>query len=224
VALNRDTGERVWQVDRPNKTRSYVTPLIRELAGRTQMILSGSKSVTSYDPRTGKLLLWYMDGPTEQFVASVVDDGELIYVTAGFPERHILAIRPDGNGVVSNSQIVWRTNRNCSYVPSPIIVGPHLLVAADNGVATCYRAQSGEPLWTERMGRQFSASLVASGGRVYFLSDDGVTKVVEPQETLKVLAENKLGENCYASPAIRQGTLFIRGTGHLWAIAGPPAR
>jgi outer membrane protein assembly factor BamB len=83
VALDRATGETRWKIDRPNNTRSYCTPIIREIDGRTQMVLSGSKCVTSYDPRDGSLN-WIIDGPTEQYVASLVYNGRFLFLTAGF--------------------------------------------------------------------------------------------------------------------------------------------
>jgi outer membrane protein assembly factor BamB len=217
VALAKETGREIWRTERENKTRSYVTPIIRDIDGRTQMLLSGSKCVTSYDPRTGEQH-WQMDGPTEQFVASLVYDGSLVYLTAGFPEHHILAIKPDGRGRVGDEQIAWRTTKNCSYVPSPVLCGEHLIVAADNGIASCYHARSGELLWTKRLGKHYSASLVTAGGLVYLLADDGEMKVVRPGPKLDVVAENPLGEYCYASPAISQGQIFIRGEKHLFCI------
>ncbi|HEX3725108.1 MAG TPA: PQQ-binding-like beta-propeller repeat protein, partial [Pirellulales bacterium] len=110
VALDRSTGQTVWKVDRENKTRSYSTPIIRQIEGRTEMILSGSKCVASYDPHDGSRH-WIIDGPTEQFVASLVYNGELLFLTAGFPELHMLAIRPGGSGNVTESHIAWRTTR-----------------------------------------------------------------------------------------------------------------
>jgi len=217
VALARETGKELWRIARPNNTRSYCTPIIREYGGRTQMLLSGSKCVASYDPRSGREQ-WLMDGPTEQFVASLVDDGQYVYLTAGFPERHVLAIRPDGSGRVGDDKIVWRTRKNCSYVPSPIVSGDYLLVAADDGIATCYHAATGDVQWTARLGKHYSASLVGAQGLVYFLADDGITKVVRPGPKLEVVAENPLGEYCYASPAISHGQLFIRGEKHLYCI------
>ena len=122
VALDRATGKTVWKVDRENKTRSYSTPIIRQIDGRTQMILSGSKCVASYDPHDGSRH-WIIDGPTEQFVASMVYNGKLLFMTAGFPELHMLAIRPDGHGNVTDTHIAWRTTKAAGYVPSPIAVG-----------------------------------------------------------------------------------------------------
>ncbi|MGE0608659.1 MAG: PQQ-binding-like beta-propeller repeat protein [Pirellulales bacterium] len=217
VALSRETGETLWKVDREHKTRSYVTPLIRQIDGRTQMLVSGSKCITSYDPHDGSMH-WRIDGPTEQFVASMVYNGKLLFMTAGFPDHHILAIRPDGEGNVTDTHIAWRTQKGASYVPSPVAVGEYFLVVSDGGVANCFLAETGERMWTERLGSHYSASLVTAGGLVYFLDDLGITKVVKPGRQLEVLAENPLGENCYASPAISGGQILIRSTHHLQAI------
>lgn len=217
VALDRATGETVWKTPRENKTRSYSTPIIRDIDGRTQMILSGSLSVASYDPRTGSRH-WIIDGPTEQFVASMVYNGKLLFMTAGFPEHHILAIRPDGRGNVTDTHIEWRTKENTSYVPSPIALGDYFLIVSDEGIASCYEAASGRRTWRQRIGPHYSASLVSAGGLAYFLSDEGVTTVVKPGEKYQAAAVNPLGEACYASPAISQGQIFLRAEKHLYAI------
>ena len=217
VALERETGKERWRIERENKTRSYVTPIIREIAGRTQMVLSGSKSVASYDPSTGKRH-WIMDGPTEQFVASMVYNGEFLFVTGGFPQRHILAIRPDGKGDITKTHIAWRTNRGAAYVPSPIVEGSYFLVVSDNGIASCFTAKDVNRLWMERLGGGHSASTVSAGGLVYFVSDKGVTTVVRPGAKFDVISKNELGERCSASPAISSGTIYIRGHKNLFAI------
>lgn len=221
VALDRATGEERWRVPRENRTRSYVTPIIRELGGRLQMVLSGSKSVASFDPRTGQRH-WVIDGPTEQFVASMVDDGELLFVTGGYPERHLLAIRPDGQGNVTDTHIAWRTRRGASYVPSPVVVNGHLLMVSDRGIASCFRARTGERLWMERLEGGHSASGVVVEGRALFTSDEGVTTVIRPGKTLDVVSRNPLGERCFASPAISRGTLYLRGERHLFAFSADP--
>jgi hypothetical protein len=217
VALNRRTGETVWKIDRPNKTRSYCTPLIREINGRPHMMLSGSKCVASYDPNDGSLQ-WIMDGPTEQFVAAPVYNGRLLFITAGYPELHIVAMRPDGMGNVTATHLVWRTRRGCAYVPSPIVWGNYFVIVSDGGFASCFDADTGKQHWTERLGGGHSASLVSSEDRVYFLSDRGVTTVVRPGPTFEKLAVNEIGEETYASPAVSQGQIFIRGVKHLFAI------
>jgi len=219
LALDRATGKTVWKTPRENKTRSYCTPIIRQWAGRTQMILSGSKCVASYDPRTG-LRHWIIDGPTEQFVASLVDNGELLFMTAGFPERHIQAIRPDGLGNVTDTHVVWRATKGCSYVPSPIASqdGKYFLVVADDGIASCFDARTGERHWMERIGPHYSTAAVAVEGLVHFLSDEGVTTVIRPGPEFKIVVENRLGEECRASPAVSQGRIFLRGVKNLYCI------
>jgi len=217
VALDRETGKERWRVNRENKTRSYVTPIIRRIGKRTQMVLSGSKSVVSYDPNTGKQH-WILDGPTEQFVASMVFDGKHLFATGGFPERHIIAIRPDGTGNVTNTHIAWRANRGAAYVPSPIVESQHLLVISDSGIASCFNTSDGKRLWMERLGGGHSASTVSAEGNVYFVSDRGVTTVLRPGPKFDVIAKNNIGEKISASPAISHGQFFLRSDNHLFCI------
>jgi len=218
AALRRADGTTLWKTPRQNQTRSYCAPMIRELAGRTQMILSGDKCVASYDPNNGSLH-WIIDGPTDQFVASIVynEKADLLFVTGGYPEHHILAVKPDGRGDVTKTKIVWRTNRGVAYVPSPISAGDYFLVVSDSGVAHCFDAKTGRILWQERMG-EHHASLVSAEGLVYFLNDDGVMNVVRPGPAFARVAQNELGEQTFASPAISQGQIFLRGEKHLFCI------
>jgi len=185
------------------------------------LILSGSKCVASYDPDSGKQH-WIIDGPTEQFVASLVYNGELLFMTCGFPKRFIQAIRPDGQGNVTATHVTWQTDRDCSYVPSPITLGPYFLVVSDSGVATCLYAKSGKSIWRQRIGARHSASLVSANGLVYFLSDKGITTVIKPGPEFEVVAHNELGEETNASPAISNGLMFLRGAEHLYCIGTAP--
>ena len=218
VALDRQTGKTLWKTPRENRTRSYCAPLIRELSGRTQMVLTGDKCVASYDPNDGHRH-WIIDGPTEQFVASPVysERTGLLYITGGFPDHHILAINPDGLGNVTHTHIVWRTIKGAAHVPSPIIAGDYFLIASDQGFGVCFEARTGKILWQERIGGQH-ASLVSANGLVYFLSDEGVTRVIKPRPNFDLIAQNELGEPCFASPAISHGEIFLRGDKHLYCV------
>lgn len=217
VALDQQTGETQWKIDRLHKTRSYVTPLIREIDGRVQMMLSGSKHILSVDPRDGTEH-WRIDGPTEQFVASPVFDGERLFMAAGYPDYHVMAIRPTGSGDVTKTHIAWHeTNARC-YVPSPVVVDGYLIVADDRGTVNCFAADSGKRWWQERLGTHFSNSLVTANALVYVVADDGLTKVVRPGRKLEVVAENPLGESIFSSPAIADGRIFLRGEKHLFCL------
>ncbi|MBS0267063.1 MAG: PQQ-binding-like beta-propeller repeat protein [Planctomycetes bacterium] len=227
VALEQATGRTVWKTPRENRTRSYCTPIIRDIDGRTQMVLSGSKCVASYDPRTG-LRHWIIDGPTEQFVASLVYSHDRLFVTGGFPEHHVLSIDPHGTGNVTKTHVGWHhTGKLASYVPSPIVLGDYFLIVSDDELATCLDAKSGKEQWQKKLSRHSSASLVSAGGLVYFLDDFGVTQVIKPGPSFDVVAVNRLldeaegqqeADLCSASPAISQGQLFIRSDKFLFCI------
>lgn len=220
VAFDKATGTERWRTDRPNRMRSYCTPTIFQAAGKTQMVLSGSICVASYDPDTGKPH-WLINGPTEQFVASVVFTDDIFFVTGGFPELHLIAIRPDGAGNVTDTHIAWRDTVGVSYVPSPIAHGNHFFVVSDRGLASCFEAKTGKRMWQQKLGRHHSASAVAAGGNVYFLDDDGKMFVLKAGPKFELIARNELGEECYASPAISHGRIFIRTLGNLYCIGTP---
>jgi outer membrane protein assembly factor BamB len=217
VALDKAAGEEIYRIDRPNRTRSYCVPLIVRAAGKMQMVLTGSKCVASYDPDTGKQI-WIVDGPTEQFVASVVYTDDMFIITGGFPEHHILGIRPDGTGNVTDTHIAWRTTRNTSYVPSPIAHRRLFYIVSDEGIASCYEPKTGKMLWNQRLSRHVSASLVAAGDWVYVLDDSGVMHVLKAGPKFEVIAKNALNEECRASPALSHGQIFVRTAQNLYCI------
>lgn len=217
VAFDKATGAERWRADRPNRTRSYVPPVIFELAGKKQLVLSGSKCVASYDPDTGKQH-WIVDGPTEQFVASLVAAEGILFCTGGYPTLHNIAIRPDGKGNVTDSHVIWHVRKDPSYVPSPIAEGKHFFVVSDKGVASCLAAATGKYLWSEQLGQHHSASPVSIQGKLYFLDDDGVTHVLKAAPKFESIARNALGERCFASPAVSGGRIYIRAERHLYCI------
>jgi outer membrane protein assembly factor BamB len=233
VALDKHTGAERWRIDRPNRTRSYCTPILIHTKKRpdaTQLVLSGSKCVTGYDADTGKLL-WINRGPTEQYVASLVYHDDVLFLTTGFPEFHLMGIDPDGEGDITDSKhILWHIPhadngpRGASYVPSPLASCGHFFVVSDPGYLSCLEAKTGKRLWMERLGRHHSASGVLAEGRMYWVDDSGTTWVVKADPKFEVLHKNVLGEECYASPAIANGQVFLRCLHHLYCVgAAAPA-
>ena len=218
VALDKATGAERWRTDRPNRTRSYCVPLIVKAADRMQLVLSGSKSVASYDPDTGKQI-WLIDGPTEQFVSSLIYGDGVLFLTAGFPTYHLMGIRPDGVGNVSNTHVLWHDTHAADYVPSPIAHGHYFFWVNDNGIAGCVEAKTGQRQWTRRLGRHHSASPVSVGEYLYFPDDDGNVFVLKAGPRFDVVSKNALGDECYASPAVTHGELFMRTLHHLYCIA-----
>ncbi len=219
VALDRQNGKERWRVNRTRKGISYSAPLIRELAGRMQMIQCGDRCVTSFDPDTGEAL-WTVDGPSEEFVATPVcsERAGLVFISSSWPRQVLLAIRPDGRGDVTQTHVVWRDTKGAPYVPSMIVAGDCLLSVNNAGVAFCYEAASGTVLWQERLGRTH-ASPVLVGGLVYFINDDGQVNVIKPGPQFERVAQHELGENCYASPAISGGQVFLRNFKRILCLA-----
>jgi len=213
VALDKATGAEKWRIDRPNRIRSYSPPYIVEAAGRTQMVLSGCKCVASYDPDTGRQY-WIIDGPTEQFVASMVFHQGVFCITGGYPTLHVLGIKPDGQGNVTDTHVLWHIKKSAtchpSYVPSPVAAAGCFFIVSDFGYAQAMEAATGKMLWLERLSKHHSASPVLAEGRVYFTDDDGVTDVVKAGRTFERIARNELGEKCFASPAISDGQIIFR--------------
>jgi outer membrane protein assembly factor BamB len=226
VALDKATGAERWRADRPNRTRSYCPPLLIEAGGRKQLVLSGSKCVAGYDPDTGKQI-WIIDGPTEQFVASLVYADKVLFLTTGFPQYHLMGIDPEGAGNITNTHVLWheggvRGARGAAYVPSPIAHRHYCFLASDkpsdSGLATCLDARTGKRLWERKLGRHFSASPVSAGDHLYFLDDDGQTWVLRAGPKFELLSRNALDEECHASPAIAHGQIFIRTVHNLYCI------
>ncbi|MCX6926740.1 MAG: PQQ-binding-like beta-propeller repeat protein [Verrucomicrobia bacterium] len=220
VALSRADGRVLWKTPGTNPTQSFSPPLVGELAGRAQMILLGNKAVTSYDPRSGKVL-WVVDGASEDSVITPVfnEKAGLLLTCSSWPDKVLLAIRPDGQGNVTSSKVVWRAKEGSPYVPSPIAVGDWFFTSSAGKVTHCYDAATGNVLWKEPMGLHH-ASPVAVNGLLYFLNDDGVMHVVKAGPKFELIARNELGEKTYASPAVSGGQLFLRSYKHLYCI-GP---
>jgi outer membrane protein assembly factor BamB len=220
VSFEKTTGKERWRIDRPNKVRSYVPPVVFRAAGRDQMVLSGSKCTASYDPRTGKQH-WIVDGPTEQFVASMVYTDGMFMMTGGYPELHIIGIRPDGTGNVTKTHVSWHLEGDASYVPSPIAAGKYFFLVTDKGNASCLEAKTGREMWKKKLGRHHSASPISAEGRLYFLDDDGIMFVLDAKPEFRLIVKNELGEKCFASPAVSRGQIFVRASKNLYCIGRP---
>jgi hypothetical protein len=201
--LDRKSGRVVWSESRP-KLPNYTSPAVVQAAGRTQMVVAGCNLMTSLDPLTGKKL-WEVNGSTEECVGSVVTDGVRVFAGGGYPRNHTAAIAADGSGTV-----VWQNNARV-YVPSMIAKAGHLYAVLDAGFAVCWKSETGEELWKERLGGDFFASPVMVDDLIYALNAGGKTFVFQATPTkFKLVAENQLGNEAYASPVICGGRIYLR--------------
>jgi hypothetical protein len=221
VALGRDDGHTLWRVDRSHRGISYSAPYIREMAGRLQLVQCGDRCVAAFDPRNGKPL-WTVDGPSQEFVATPIysERTGLVYISSSWPQSHLLAIKPDGSGDVTKTHVAWGDIKGAPYIPSLILAGDYLLSVNTSGVAFCFDAATGKVHWKERLGRHH-ASPVLIDGLCYFINDEGTINVIQPGKTFDRAAKYELGEKCYASPAISDGQVFIRGFEHMFCIGKP---
>jgi outer membrane protein assembly factor BamB len=219
VALSCEDGHTLWKSDLPNPSNSFGQPLARRLAGRPQIILCGDKAITSFGPSDGARL-WFVESPSTDFVITPVfnEQAGLLLTTSSWPKRELQAIKPDGEGDVAQTKIVWRSVPGAPYVSSPIAVDRYFLTVGEAGQEIyCFEAATGRVLWHEPVGRSH-ASPVSAEGRVYFLNDKGITQVIKPGPQYQLEASNDLGEKCYASPAVSHGQIFLRGTTNLYCI------
>jgi outer membrane protein assembly factor BamB len=203
AGLDRATGQIVWRHDRP-KTPNYPSPVVLEVAGRTQLLMTGCNLVAGFDPLTGERL-WEIPGATTECVTSTVTDGERIYTSGGYPRNHVAAIEADGSG-----KIAWE-NATRVYVPSMLVHASHLFAVADAGFAVCWDAATGVERWKGRLGGTFSSSPVLVGDRVYVTNEAGQTYIFRADpERFELLGENALGNECFATPAICGGRIYTR--------------
>lgn len=227
VAVDKLTGENVWKKDRPplratdpDYLKAYCTPLVFEAAGRTQVVIPGAQWFISYDPATGDEL-WRVDhGRGFSNVPRPVFDGELLFLNTGFTKAQLWAVRPDGEGDVTDTHVEWKWTKQVPTMPSPVVVDGLVMFVSDNGVATCLDADTGEEHWKERMAGNYCASPLAADGRVYFCNQEGRTTVVAAKPQFEVLAENELDGRFMASPAVAGGDLILRTEEHLYRIGG----
>jgi outer membrane protein assembly factor BamB len=218
IALSRADGKVLWRKNRTNKGISYSAPFIRELAGYTQLVQCGDRCVAGFNPDTGEQL-WMVDGPSQEFVATPVysETAGLVFISSSWPKQVLLAIRPDGRGNVTKTHIAWSDRKGAPYVPSMIVAEDFLLSVNRGGTAFCYEAATGKVFWQKKLGRHH-ASPVLVGGLVFFINDNGQVNVIKPGRQFECVATYELGESCYASPAISDGQVFVRGFQHLFCI------
>jgi outer membrane protein assembly factor BamB len=203
AALDRVSGRIVWQAPRPEKA-NYASAIVLHAAGQDQLVIHGCDLVASFEPLTGKKL-WELEGATTECVTTLVTDGERIFVSGGWPRKHVQAVLADGS-----AKTVWENNVQV-YVPSMIVKDGNLFAVQDAGVASCWNGATGAELWKERLGGTFTASLVLVGENLFATNESGQTFIFKASPSkFELVAENKLGDEVYATPAICGSRIYMR--------------
>jgi outer membrane protein assembly factor BamB len=212
VALDTKTGKERWRTPRGLSRISHGAPAIwRAPDGKAQVISEGGDVVQGYDLKTGERRWTSLVAGEGKVPSMVLADGLAITAGGWGGKETIKAFRLGATGDLKEANLVWEQKKGMPKVPSMLYVKPYLFAITDGGVASCLRADTGEQVWQERIGGNFSASPVAAAGRIYLVADNGDTTVIAAAPEFKVLAKNPLGsEKVQASPAISQGQFFLR--------------
>lgn len=218
IALATKTGKERWRGIRGLSRISHGAPCIWEQGGKAQVISEAGDVLQGFDVQTGERL-WSSKVIGEGKVPSMVIGDGLAFTAGGWGGKEtIKAFKLGGKGDLQETNLAWEQKKGMPKVPSMLYQKPYLFTITDGGVAACLKADTGEVVWQERVGGNFSASPVLAEGRIYFLGDNGETTVIEAGPKFNVLARNPLGESVQASPAISQGQIFIRTESSLFCI------
>lgn len=235
IALDKLTGETRWRVDRSTDfddideqtgkpagdgdyRKSYATPIVIEVGVKPQLISPGAKAAFAYDPATGEEI-WTVRYDEHSSASRTLYGHGLVFINTGYSRPTLLAIDPTGEGDVTETHVKWRLTRGVPKKPSAVLVNGHLYMVNDGGIASCVVAKTGESVWQDRIGGEYSASLIYAGGHIYAFSEGGRAVVMRPGEKeLQLIGENDLDEGCMASPAPVGSALVVRTKTHLYRI------
>jgi outer membrane protein assembly factor BamB len=231
AALDARTGALIWKTPRKLEGRlqsGWSSPYVWVTPSRTEVVAIGTGVAISYDV-TGKEL-WRLKGPTQANPTPTEGEGMLFIGTGsqGESNRPLFAVKPGASGDISlkpgetsNAFVAWFQPRAAAYTSSPLVFGGRVYAVNDNGVLQVFEASSGREIYKARVGgigNTFSASPWTCGGRIFFLSEEGDTFVINAGDQYEEVAKNSLGELAFASPAMTKDGLFVRTQSRLYKI------
>jgi len=233
TALDKRTGETIWKTDRPKELydhleyigkKAYITPIIVNVEGRDLMISNGSAACLAYDPETGEEV-WRIVYGEDSTIAMPTEEEGVIYYYTGFEtdsagEKHtlLMAVDPDGKGDIQGTNVLWQIETPVLQLLSPLVKDGLLFTIDSRGDMWCLDASDGSTIWSEGMKGKFHSSPVWADGHLYFSSTRGYTYVVKAGRELKVVSENRLEGEIWATPAIAGGAIIIRTSKFLYKV------
>jgi outer membrane protein assembly factor BamB len=233
AGLDKNSGKTVWKTDRTARwndlnadgrpmgggdmRKAFSTPIIIDVGGVKQMLTASSKAAYSYDPATGREL-WKLSHNGYSPASRPIFDHGLAIFSTGNGESALLALRPNGHGELPNSAVVWRATRSLPRKPSGTVDNGLLFMVNDGGIASCFQTADGAEVWRERIGGEYSASVLYGDGRIYCFSQEGKTTVLKAASTFEPLATNQLADGFMSSPAVAGHALYLRTRSTLYRI------
>lgn len=224
IGVDKLTGKIIWSTPRENQ-RGWSTPLIVPFGGKTQAVLNGHTGTRCYDVDTGKEL-WFCPGFNGRGEPTITPDDAGNFFAVNGLVGDVYAIRNGGHGDVSKTHRLWHTPRKTGRdLPSPAVVGTHLLVMAMKGILTCYDTTNGSIEWDERVGGNYSASPVVADNKALFVAEDGEVLVIDPVATPHLIRRNIINpaenEIFRASLAAHNGQWLLRSDRVLYCLGTP---
>lgn len=202
-AVDVSSGKTVWEQKR-RQMLNWSSPIIANVAGREQLLLSGLEQISSYDPATGRPL-WSTPCLTVATCGTVIWDDDTVYASGGYPKKETVAVKADGSG-----KVVWRNKVKC-YEQSMLINDGFIYAVDDGGIAFCWEAKTGREMWKERLKGPVSASPVLVGDTIYASNERGMTFVFRANpKRFEEIARNRLGTESFATPTVVDGRLYLR--------------
>lgn len=223
VAIDAKTGQTLWKTDRNidygtdngDRMKAYGTASVFRIAGRDQLVCPSASATIAYDVATGRPI-WtvYHDGMNASARPLLGDDQ--IFITNG--SGSMVAVKTGGTGDVTGSHIDWMERKSVPKKSSPLLVDGLLYTNSDDGVLSCREASTGRVLWSKRAGKEYAASPIYAGGKIYFFSVQGDIITVRPGPTLDMVAQTKLGDGFMASPAVVGDRMILRSKTELFCV------
>lgn len=211
-AIDASNGKVIWRTLRSEPARishSFGTVTVADVGGESQILAPGPNHLAAYEPQTGKEI-WKVLAPGWSVVPQPVLIDDLVIYNHDYDNPELLAVRLGGKGNVTESNIVWRTDRGAPSTPTPLLIGSELYFVSDNGIASCVDARTGERHWMERLGGNYSASPVFVNDHVLFLSEDGVASWVKPSKEYTLVGKNEITGRTFATPAFYKDSMYLR--------------
>ena len=215
LSLDAEDGSVRWKGKRGESRVGHVTPILVD--NGSQLVSAGGDRVQGFDPTTGKRI-WSVYSQGEGVTPSPAVGGGLIYTSSGFEAPTLRAIRLGGKGEITKTHIAWEQKRGVAALSSLLYVKPYLYSISRDNILHCMEASSGKIVWMERLSGVHWASPVYADGRIYILSEEGVTLVLRPGPKYDEVARNEISDTCFASMAVSQGNFYIRSAQHLYCI------
>ena len=222
VVLDATTGDEIWRKNRDEVT-TWMTPLVVDVAGKQQVITSGTNRVRSYDLASGDLI-WEDDGLTANVIPSPVAADGIVYLTSGHRGNALRAVRlSEAKGRITGTPaILWTYDQDTPYTPSSLLHDGYLyFLKSNNGILTCLDISTGQPAYSNQRLEGISsiyASPTASRDSIYLMGREGTALVVRHGPAFDVLSTNTLNDNFDASPVIVGDDIFLRGHQYLYCI------